>query len=211
MAILTSGSPAPGRTLAIGFATTVAMWAIAYLAMMKPGLVIGEALFIVTLGCIFLGGAIAGRHTFAGESGWLAGLKVGLTVGFLNFLLIGSLAGGNTPQERLVALAVWAAGNLVVSISLGTLGGAIGERFSSNHVGAPESVDRDAPLFCHQCNYDLAGLARSGACPECGEPIAASIMAGERRSFWFNRFTIVAAVTVFLLLITGGLVTGLEA
>ena len=36
-------------TLALGFATTTAMWAIGYVAMMAPGLWLGELLFIATL------------------------------------------------------------------------------------------------------------------------------------------------------------------
>ncbi len=37
--------------LALGFATTVLMWAVGYFAMLAPGMWIGEALFSVTL-CI---------------------------------------------------------------------------------------------------------------------------------------------------------------
>jgi cytochrome c oxidase assembly protein subunit 15 len=153
-----------GRTLAIGFSTAVAMWTVGYVSMMAPGLVVGELLFALTLACIIAGGIIAGRNAIAAESPRTVGLKVGLVTGLVNLLLIGSLAGGKMGQAQ--ALAMWAAGDLLMSMALGAIGGAIG--------------------------------ARRGLSPAPPQP-------------WFFRFTCVAAATVFLLLITGGLVTGLEA
>lgn len=154
-----------GRTLAVGFGTAVAMWAVTYVAMMHPGVIVGEALFAVTLGCILLGGFVTGRNVAPGERGMVAGLKAGLVTGAVNLLLIGSLAGGKTGQQQMAALTGWAAGNLAVSMLLGSVGGWLGSRVAD----------------------------------------------GRRSIDWFNRFTCVAAFTVFLLLITGGLVTGLEA
>jgi cytochrome c oxidase assembly protein subunit 15 len=154
------------------------MWAIAYLAMMKPGLIIGELLFALTLACLFAGGVIAGRFARPGEKGWGAGLKAGLVAGLINLLLIGSLAGGGggggaaggddsgASRTVLGALALWMIGNLLISSVLGALGGMIGARSPRRH------------------QLDVN---------------------------WFGLFLRVAAVTVFLLLITGGLVTGLRA
>jgi cytochrome c oxidase assembly protein subunit 15 len=127
---------------------------------------VGELLFALTLGCIVIGGIVAGRNTRADEAGWSAGLKVGLTTGIINLLLIGSLAGGRIGHDHMGTLAMWSIGNVLGSAVLGAIGGAIG--------GA-------------------GGQRTSSARP------------------WFFRFTCVAAFTVFLLLITGGLVTGLEA
>ena len=45
--------------LALGFATTAAMWGIGYVSMMAPGLWIGEALFVLTLAVPVIFGAIA--------------------------------------------------------------------------------------------------------------------------------------------------------
>ncbi len=159
-----------GRTLAIGFATTVAMWAVAYVSMMKPGLVMGEVLFGVTLACLLAGGFIAGRNTSPHERPWLAGLKVGIVSASLNLLLIGSLLGGETQEEKLIQGIWWALGAYGVSIALATIGAAAGGALASSEVRS-------------------ASASRN----------------------WFGLFTAVAAVTVFLLLITGGLVTGLEA
>ncbi|MFM8642535.1 MAG: hypothetical protein ACKOEP_06835, partial [Phycisphaerales bacterium] len=38
--------------LAIGYADTVAMWALSYVAMLQPGIVAGEALFAGALACV---------------------------------------------------------------------------------------------------------------------------------------------------------------
>ncbi|MEM9252097.1 MAG: hypothetical protein AAGB29_07080 [Planctomycetota bacterium] len=35
------------------------------------------------------------------------------------------------------------------------------------------------PLICHKCEYDLTGN-ESGCCPECGEPVEASLAARRR-------------------------------
>jgi cytochrome c oxidase assembly protein subunit 15 len=157
-----------GRTLAVGFATAVAMWVVAYVAMMHPGMIVGEALFAITLGCLLVGGMAVGRSRCPDEAGIAAGLKAGAVTGAVNLLLIGSLAGGKTGEGQMPALMIWSVGNLGVSMLLGAMGGWIGSRQESK---SSETRPID----------------------------------------WFFRFTVVAAFTVFLLLITGGLVTGLEA
>jgi len=139
------------------------MWALAYVAMMNPGPIIGEALFALTLACAIVAGLMAGRGRLPGESGWAAGAKAGFIIATVNMLLIGSLIGGESRGERLMQALIWIAANYVVTIGLAAAGGAI--------TTTPRSGNRD----------------------------------------WFSIFTRVAAATVFLLLITGGLVTGLEA
>jgi heme A synthase len=154
------------RSLAVGTGSAVAMWVIAYLSMMSPGLLVGEALFVLTLGCALVGGLVAGRNVMRDESGWAAGVKASLITATLNMLLIGSLAGGASAREKMTQFILWMLGNYAVTVMLGALGGAIGSA----------KADRTAPP-----------------------------------RDWFSLFTRVVAVTVFLLLITGGLVTGLEA
>lgn len=153
-----------GRTLAIGFGTTVAMWAVGYVSMMKPGLVLGEALFAATLGCLFVGGWVAGRTRAHGESSVVVGMRIGALSATINLLLIGSLIGGKSSREMMVGAFLWGAGTYLVSITLCIVGSALG------------------------------AMKRS-----------------EKDRNWPFRFYCVAAVTVFLLLITGGLVTGLQA
>jgi cytochrome c oxidase assembly protein subunit 15 len=154
------------RSLALGFGGALAMWALAYFAMMTPGLIVGEALFVLTLACVFVTGLVAGRHRQAGESGAMAAMKAAFVTATLNMLLIGSLAGGHTPRDKMMQLLLWTVGNYVVSLALGALGGALASTRQSH---------------------------------------------GQSQRNWFSVFTRIAAATVLLLLITGGLVTGLEA
>lgn len=155
-----------GKTLAIGFGTTTGMWIICYLAMMNPGMIVGEVLFALILACVFAGGYMAGRNRGGSESGWLAGLKVGLVASLLNLLIVGALLVDPQSHQLQPKALMWIGGNFAASLVLGLIGGLIGDRGT-----------RD-PL---------------------------------RRVNWYGRFLIVATVTVFLLLITGGLVTGLKA
>jgi cytochrome c oxidase assembly protein subunit 15 len=144
-------------TLALGFATTTAMWAIGYVAMMAPGLWLGELLFIATLAVPVLFGAIARR---AGASP----IRVGLTSALANLLVIGSFLYDGREGSQPVLAALYVVGLFVISAALAWLGG------------------------------QLARNAR---------PIALPATAG--------LFARVSAATIFILLVTGGLVTGLES
>jgi cytochrome c oxidase assembly protein subunit 15 len=143
--------------LALGFATTACMWAIGYIAMMAPGLWLGELLFVATLAVPVAFGAMARR---AGASP----VKVGLTSAFANLLIIGAFLRdekGGAPAWAPVAYVV---GLFAASAVLAWIGGA---------------------------------LARNA------RPIALPATAG--------LFARVSAGTIFILLVTGGLVTGLES
>lgn len=142
--------------VALGFATTVAMWAIGYTCMTGPGLIVGEALFIIELLAIVGGGFFAGKVLGSAK----AGLWVGGVSATVNLLIIGSLLSDRGPSA-----VAWVVGLYVVSIVLCGLGAVVGCRFSTQRT----------------------------------LPSATSL------------FSIITATTVFLLLITGGLVTGLEA
>lgn len=142
--------------IALGFATTVAMWAIGYAGMTGPGLVVGEILFGVELLALLAGGVIAGRVLRTIR----AGFWVGAVSATVNLLIVGSLLGSGGGSA-----AIWIVGLYVASVALGSIGAAVG--------------------------------ARGAGTPTL--PLATSL------------FSLIAAATVFLLLITGGLVTGLEA
>ena len=144
-------------TLALGFATTTAMWAIGYLAMMAPGFWLGEALFIATLAVPVLFGAVARR---AGASP----VAVGLTSALANLLIIGSFLYDGREGSQPVVAALYVLGLFASSAALAWLGG---------------------------------GLARNA------RPIALPATAG--------LFARVSAATIFILLVTGGLVTGMES
>ncbi len=170
---VTNHLPVPnarGRALAVGFGVTVAMWAVAYVSLLQPGLVVGELLFAMELGCLFVGGVIVGRAALPNEEGWAAGMKIGFVSATLNLLLIGSLVGGAKNGDSFFYGAIWVVGLFAVSAVLGMLGGATGSMLRSD-------LQRERPTPHN----------------------------------WHYSFICVAAATVLLLLITGGLVTGLKA
>lgn len=109
--------------LTVGFATTVAIWVIAYLCLMGPGLVLGEALFAMMLLCLLGGGIVMGR---VAGGGLMAGGLAGFVSGLLNLLIIGSLVGGKARGELATAAALWGGGTLIGSIVLGVIGAVIG-------------------------------------------------------------------------------------
>jgi heme a synthase len=153
--------------LAVGFGMTVTMWAIAYAAMLGPGLIVGEILFALTLLCLPAGGAVIGRFANSRGHAMKAAAQAGALSAALNLLIVGSLIGGETTGERAVSFAMWTGGAFGVSVLLTMLG----------------------TLFTHS-----------------PQPAALS-----RQSAWYSVFVRVAASAIFLLLITGGLVTGYEA
>jgi cytochrome c oxidase assembly protein subunit 15 len=160
-----AGVPRTGLVGALGFATAVSMWAIAYFSLMSPGLVAGEILFGMLFLAVGAGGFAAARLRAAGESGVKAGLMVALVAATVNLLIVGSLFGRGTDGSILRQLFVWIGGLYAASAACGIIGGAIGGRASAVTL-------RMAPT---------------------------SLCAA------------VAAATVFLLLVTGGIVTGHEA
>lgn len=142
--------------LALGFACTVTMWAIGYIAMMAPGLWIGEALFAATLAVPIVFGALAQRAS-------ASPLKVGFVSAFANMLIIGAFLRGEQDGTLLIP-AMYVAGLYAASAALSLFGGWLARR---------------------------------------SKPIAMPATAG--------LFAAVSAATVFILLVTGGLVTGLES
>lgn len=160
-----AGTSRSGLVAALGFATAVSMWAIAYFSLMSPGLVAGEILFGMLFLAVGAGGFMAGRLRVAGSSGAVAGLLVALVAATVNLLLVGSLFGKETEGSIVQQLLLWVGGLYAASAICGTIGGAIGGR-------APAVALRMPPT---------------------------------------SLFAWVAAATVFLLLVTGGIVTGQEA
>ena len=156
-----------GLHLALGFATTVVMWAIGYVAMMRPGMVAGEILFGAMFVALFLGGLIAGRltPTSGRADGARAGIKIGLVSATVNLLVVGSLFGRDTGSDLWVQLAIWVGGLYAASLICAAIGGAVGGGGSR-----------------WQSKFPATAL-----------------------------FGAITAATIFLLLVTGGLVTGLEA
>lgn len=148
-------------TVALGFGTTVVMWAIGYACMTAPGLIVGEVLFVIELLALVCGGYVAGRLLGTVK----AGAWTGVVSATVNLLIVGSLFRRGEDGSILASAVSWVLGLYVVSILLASVGAAFGVR-----------------------------SARPRALPSAT-----------------GMFSLIAAGTVFLLLTTGGLVTGLEA
>ena len=113
--------------LAIGFATTVAMWTLSFIAMLQPGLVAGEALFAGAVACVLAGGFTAGRLA----PGAANGLSVGLVSATVNLLVIGAFLRDEQGGGGLYRPAVYVLGLFAVSALLGLVGDAIGRARAS--------------------------------------------------------------------------------
>lgn len=154
--------------IAIGFATTVAIWGICYFTLMGPGLAVGELLFGLMLVVIAIGGWTGARCTEDDRVGSRSGIVAGAWVGFVsavfNLLIFGSLL---RKESGITEIGAWLLGLFVVSVGLGAFGGAIGSRQSS--------------------------------------------WSRERTGSPLGLFALVLACSILLLLVSGGLVTGLEA
>ncbi|MBG79675.1 MAG: hypothetical protein CMJ39_03060 [Phycisphaerae bacterium] len=153
------------RVLTFGFGATTVMWLLCYVAMLQPGQMVGEVLFVLVV-LALTGAAALGssdlRSPAAGlwRGGWIGGVSA-----MLNLLLIGSLLGGDSAEEMLV----WIGGLIAGSVAAGGIGGLIGTAIRSGR----------------QLN----------------------LISGN----WLGAFAFVSACIVFLMIITGGIVTGFEA
>ena len=109
--------------LALGFASTVAMWTLSYLAMMRPGLVAGELLFAGALACVLAGGWLAGRRAPDEANG----ISVGLVSATINLIVVGAFlrdGQGGSPVRPLT----YVVGLFACSALLGLVGDALGRR-----------------------------------------------------------------------------------
>jgi cytochrome c oxidase assembly protein subunit 15 len=153
--------------LALGFATTVALWAVSYVTLMGPGLAVGEVLVGVMMLIVAFGGFLGGRCRAVVAprgSAVVAGLWIGLVSAVFNLLIVG----GVFPQDAsAIEKAGFLLGLLVVSSVLGAIGGAIGGRKRA---------------------FSIEGMPRP-----------------------FGLYAAVLPAAILLLLMTGSLVTALEA
>jgi cytochrome c oxidase assembly protein subunit 15 len=117
---------APADLLTIGFGTTVALWAIGYLARLPVVLAPAPVVLLLLLFVLVGGGVVAGRFTGRGIFG---GAAAGAISGFLNLLVLGSfLSRHDTPNALLPSAALWVPGSIAVSAVLGALGAWVGAR-----------------------------------------------------------------------------------
>lgn len=128
-------------TIAIGFATTAALWGIGYFTFLGPGLAVGEVLFGLMLLLIVVGGLFSGRYREVtapgGGSPAFAGLKIGFVTAVINLLIMGSLI----RDTGLLETAGWLFGVFAASMTLGALGGALGGRLPAiERVSMPSAL-----------------------------------------------------------------------
>ncbi len=120
--------------LTVGFGTTVALWAVGYVARLPAVLLPAPALLVLLLVCLVAGGAAIGRRP---ELDVRAGAWAGLVCGLLNLLILGSFLSGDDPGELHAATWIGVPGSLAVSAALGALGAAIGRRWNPAPAGDP--------------------------------------------------------------------------
>jgi hypothetical protein len=117
---------APADLLTIGFGTTVAMWAIGYLARLPVVLAPAPIVLVLLLAVLVGGGVVAGRFT---GRGILGGAASGTISGLLNLLVLGSfLSQRETPNALLPSAGLWVPGSIAASAALGAIGAWIGAR-----------------------------------------------------------------------------------
>jgi cytochrome c oxidase assembly protein subunit 15 len=118
-------SQGPADILALGFGTSVAMWAVGYVCRMPPAVVPGWLLLSLMLACLVVGGLLAGRYA---SRGWRGGAYAGLLASALNLLILGSLLAGETPNRVVPSALWWVPGSFLVAVVLGGIGAWIGSR-----------------------------------------------------------------------------------
>lgn len=111
--------------LALGFGTTVAMWAIGYVSRVPPAVVPSGVLLFLLLLCQLAGGWCAGRYTSGGAR---AGLWAGGISALLNLLVLGSLLTGHEPNQLVPSALLWLPGFFLVALLSGAVGASIGAR-----------------------------------------------------------------------------------
>ena len=115
-----------GDVLAIGFGTTVAMWAIGYLARLPVVLAPPALVLVLLLAALLGGGFLAGSR---GPRGVRGGAYAGALTGLLNLLVLGSfLSTHDRPNALVPNAALWFPGAIVFSSLLGALGAWWGTR-----------------------------------------------------------------------------------
>jgi cytochrome c oxidase assembly protein subunit 15 len=115
-----------GDILALGFGTTVAMWAIAYVARLPVVLAPPAVVLCGLLAVLIGGGYVAGSR---GARGVRGGAYSGALTGLLNLLVLGSfLSTEGRPNALVPSAGFWFPGSIVFSCLLGATGAWIGVR-----------------------------------------------------------------------------------
>ncbi len=127
--------------LAIGLATSSAMWTVGYLCRMPGTGVPAQALLVIMLALLFFGGVATTART---DRNFWTGSLTGLIAGGFNLLILGSLGHDLTTDRRMIAYAVvWVPAALAISAVLGLLGAGVGRWLNP---GRRQKIDGIAAL-----------------------------------------------------------------
>jgi heme A synthase len=108
--------------LPLAFATTVSMWAVAYVCRLPVVMAPSWLVLGLMLGMVALWGWFAGART---GSGWLGGVLVGGVAAVLNLLILGSLLAPTGGGSALPSAVWWVPGSiLIVALVSGGFAGA---------------------------------------------------------------------------------------
>ena len=110
------------RVLTFGFGATTVMWLLCYVAMLQPGQLVGEALFVMVVLALMAAAALGTSDLSSPARALWRGGWIGAVTAILNLLLIGSLLGGDSEGE----MFLWVAGLIAGSVVAGGVGGLIG-------------------------------------------------------------------------------------
>ena len=130
-----AGTSGRADILALGFGTTVAMWAVGYVLRLPPAAAPAWLLIALMLVCQLVGGLVAGRYS---ARGWRAGPYACLLSSFLNLLILGSLLTGERPNQVVPSALWWIPGSLAVAGLLGAIGGVLGAGWRRPTGAAPD-------------------------------------------------------------------------
>ncbi len=115
----------PGAFAALGFGTTVAMWAAGYFFRLPAVHAPGWLMIMIMAACIFGGGALTGRFLAGGPP---AGARTGLIASLLNLLILGSVFGADEGSGIRSAAAIWIPCSLLFGMILGAAGAMMTSR-----------------------------------------------------------------------------------
>ena len=135
-AVPTSRTSHGSDLLALGFGTTVAMWAVGYVCRFPGVNSPAWLLMVLLLAGLAAGGWVAGRFTHRGVMG---GAQTGLLAGALNLLVLGSLlTSTDTPNQVIPSALWWVPGSLLLGAVLSAAGAAVGSRRATARADAVE-------------------------------------------------------------------------
>jgi cytochrome c oxidase assembly protein subunit 15 len=120
-----------GYVFALGFATTVSMWTVAYFGRLPAVLAPSWLILMVMLLAVAAWAWYAGRRT---DEGWRAGVLVAGTAGLLNLLILGSLL--RSPDGGMRDAAIWWVPGSVLAVAV--IGGVAAAMGSSSRSGEVE-------------------------------------------------------------------------